>query len=311
MKAVVLAAGRGERLRPMTDRCPKALVPFCGRPLLEHLSIRLQQCKVTAVGINSCHCPDAIDRYLAETGRAWQVSRETAMQGTAGGLAGLRDFLAGSDWFLLHNGDILSDLPLAALAARYAAAPVLAALVVHDCPGRNNVALGDDDRVVDLRGQLQPTGPVRMRAYTGVTFLRADFLRLLSCGPGDLVDVWLRAVRAQPGAIVAYDATGCCWADVGTPTDYLRAHAAVLQHGRPLIPAEHQPGGACVADAAQVAGDVVMRGFVHVGAGAVVGASAELENCVIWPGSRVPAGARISSAIVGPDWQVAVGEAVS
>lgn len=120
MKAMILAAGRGERLRPLTDRLPKPLIEVGGKPLVVWHLERLADAGIGEVVINLSHLGDRIEQSLGD-GRAWGLSltysREPEPLETAGGLALARAHL-GEQPFLLVNGDVYCEYPLAALCAR-------------------------------------------------------------------------------------------------------------------------------------------------------------------------------------------------
>ena len=117
MKAMILAAGRGERLRPLTDTTPKPMLPLNGKPLLEHHINRLVAIGVKDIVINTCWLGEQIEAYFAD-GRDFGVniswSRESKALETGGGIRHALPFL-GDQPFLLINGDVWSDFPLAEL----------------------------------------------------------------------------------------------------------------------------------------------------------------------------------------------------
>ncbi len=120
MKAMILAAGRGERLRPLTDQLPKPLIEVGGKPLVVWHLERLAEAGIGEVVINLAHLGELIEQSLGD-GRAWGLSltysREAEPLETAGGLALARAHL-GEQPFLLVNGDVYCEYPLAALRAR-------------------------------------------------------------------------------------------------------------------------------------------------------------------------------------------------
>ncbi len=114
MKAIVLAAGRGSRLRPLTDTCPKPMVPIAGRPLLEHVLLLLRHHGFTQIAINLHHLPDVVRDHFGD-GSAWDLeltySPEESLLGTAGAVRQLTWFL--DEPFLVYYGDHLTNFDLA------------------------------------------------------------------------------------------------------------------------------------------------------------------------------------------------------
>src|SRR5438552_6352658 len=117
MKAVLLAAGRGTRLKPLTDSVPKCLLPIAGRPLLEYWLLLLARHGVTEVLINLHHLPDAVRRFLARSphGPPVRTVHEPVLLGSAGTLWANRDWVSGEEEFLIACADNLTNADLGSL----------------------------------------------------------------------------------------------------------------------------------------------------------------------------------------------------
>lgn len=133
MKAMIFAAGLGTRLRPLTDRMPKALVPVGGRPLIEHVSRRLRDAGVDGAVVNVHHFADMLEEWVySQDIMPMSVSDERKMLlETGGGVLHARHLLEGCGRFLIHNVDILSDLDIGWFESRVAE-DALATLLVSD-----------------------------------------------------------------------------------------------------------------------------------------------------------------------------------
>lgn len=288
--AFVLAAGLGTRLRPLTDACPKALVPVGDRTMLGHAVAGVLRAGARAVVANAHHHAGAVERACVELGVACSPERE--LLGTAGGLARARPTL-GDGPVLVWNADILADVDGAALVVRASAGEAHAALAVRPLPrGEGNVGVDAQGFVVRLRDERAvgsgPSDEVEGGAFLGVHALGPrllDGLPQVGCLVGD---VYLPALRA--GARLATVASHGAFFDVGTPAAYLEANLAWLAA---------RGERAWVASGAEVTAPLSR---VLVGAGARV--AAPLEDAVVWPGARVVAGA--SRVIVTPTRAVAV-----
>lgn len=114
MKAMIFAAGLGTRLKPLTDTMPKALVPVCGRPLIEHVAGRLKDAGITEAVVNVHHFADMLESWVHGQGiMPMQVSDERGcLLDTGGGILNARGALEGTEPFLVHNVDIISDLDI-------------------------------------------------------------------------------------------------------------------------------------------------------------------------------------------------------
>ena len=156
MKAAVLAAGLGTRLRPLTDICPKPLLPVLNRPLLGVVLAQLEAAGAFQVAVNTHHLADQVHDFLRA--EPWSfllsVSHEPEILGTGGGLRQLGEILREGP-FLAINADILTDLDLAEVYRGHREGAV-STLVLHDCPPYNNVWV-EDGRVVSV-GAPPPGG---------------------------------------------------------------------------------------------------------------------------------------------------------
>jgi NDP-sugar pyrophosphorylase family protein len=290
LPAMVLAAGLGTRLRPLTDACAKPLVPVGDRPALAHVLDRLRAAGVPRVVVNAHHHADQMRAYArAQVGLA--VSEETELLGTAGGLARARELLGEGD-ILVWNGDILCDLDARALVAAHAAGRdrehgndlgAQATLVVQPLPaGEGRVGMDAGGRVVRLRrerfGEESQGGE-----FLGIHVLGAR-LRAGLPRRGGLVEDVLVPALARGAVVRAWPFDGR-WHDIGTVATYLAANLAWL---------EARGAASWVGPGARIASGVTVEQSV-VGAGASVEGLGSLVRCVVWPGAqaRAPLAARV------------------
>ena len=121
MKSMIFAAGLGTRLKPLTDTLPKALVPVAGRPLIEHVTNKLEESGISEAVVNVHHFAEKIEHWVAEYHghMKFDVSDErTRLLETGGGILHARRYLEGCGTFLIHNVDILSDLDIGWFASQ-------------------------------------------------------------------------------------------------------------------------------------------------------------------------------------------------
>jgi NDP-sugar pyrophosphorylase family protein len=260
--AVILAAGEGRRLRPLTDLLPKALCPVANVPLLDRALHRLAGLDVA---VNASYLAGQVVAHVGD--RAHLSVEPDGPLGTAGGVARLRDWIGGRG-VLVGNADA------------YLADP-------EREPGKDIAGMldgwsGDTVRMLTLPVLPGDTGGFSGRRFAGFSLVPWRYVRDLAAEPSDLVRlVWRPAEAAGELELIGYDGV---YIDTGTPADYLRAnlHAA-------------GPDG-LIDPSATVTGTV--RESV-IGADATVGG--EITRCVIWPGGRVGAGERLVDAIRARD----------
>jgi MurNAc alpha-1-phosphate uridylyltransferase len=209
MKAMILAAGRGERMRPLTDRLPKALLPAGGKPLVAWLLERLAGAGFREVVINVSHLGAQIEAQLgagAAFGLAIAYSREAEPLESAGGLAKARSLL-GSAPFALVNSDVYCDFDLRSLRAR-ALGKCLAHLVLAPNPAHHPA--GD----FSLEDGFAGNAPAPRYTYTGIALVDPALFAPVRAGDKAPLAPLLRAA-ADAGRLSAELHRGL-WLDVGT-----------------------------------------------------------------------------------------------
>lgn len=274
---MILAAGLGTRMRPLTDELPKPLVWIGDQPMLSHVAARLADGGVTAAALNTHHLAEAFsETILRSLPIPVALFHEPAILGTAGGVVNAASAL-GEGEVVVWNGDILADLDVGDLLARHALASAAATLAVapRAC-GEGTVGLDAAGDVVRLRGERFGT------ETTGGDFLGIqvidEALRRRLPAVGCLVgDGYLPALRR--GERVAASVVSATWADVGTVGAYLAANERWLAR---LGRAAFVGAGASIAQGVDLEGSVV-------GAGAIVRGRGALRRCVVWPGATATA----------------------
>jgi NDP-sugar pyrophosphorylase family protein len=315
LRALLLAAGRGERLRPLTRALPKPLLPVAGRPLAAHSLERLAGAGCAEVALNLHHLGAEIrsalgDRFELRRGRERRTlplrySDESAeLLGTGGALVPLAEFLGGAALVLLVNGDSLCRWPLRELLARHRRAGARATLLVHRAADPREfgggVAVAGGRIVAFRRGALAwETAPTK-RVFAGAAVLDPALVARLPSGPSDIVAALYEPMLAHGEPIAACE-TSRPWFDLGTPARYLEAALGWALRGRP-------ERGAWIARGAEVEPSARLR-RVAVETGARVGAGARLEECAVLPGAEIGAGARLARTLVGPGVAVPAGAA--
>jgi NDP-sugar pyrophosphorylase family protein len=227
MKAVLLAAGLGTRLAPLTDSIPKILVPFRGKPLLEHQLVFLARSEVDEVAINLHHHADQVRRFLVdhEPPLAVRTSFESELLGTAGALIPFRDFL--TEPFIVLYGDVVTDTSVSALLERQLATSGVATLTFHlsdRTEGKGLLTLESDGRVTSFRekpGESRGTGMVN----AGIYAMSPEIFEFIEEGADFGHDV-LPAVLEAGKSLYGYRAGGFVY-DIGS-LEALRAAERAL-----------------------------------------------------------------------------------
>ncbi|MFQ5652878.1 MAG: NDP-sugar synthase [bacterium] len=226
MKAMVLAAGLGTRLRPVTNTRPKALVEVGGVPLLELVLTRLIAAGVTEVILNLHHFPEQINAFLQQKdhfGIRIEFSHEETLLDTGGGLKNAGDFFDDNQPFILHNVDVISDIDLRKMVRAHESESRLATLAVNK--RRSSRYL-----IFDARGLLcgwksvsqnkeinarEPHGTTEALGFCGIHVLSpAIFSRLTEEGTFSIINSYLR-LAGEGEVIKAFRVDEVPWRDVG------------------------------------------------------------------------------------------------
>ncbi len=226
MKALILAAGLGKRLRPFSENTPKPLFPINGHPMLD-LTIRyLADAGVEAIIVNTHHQHQQIETFLDSQTYAIPVTTryEPELLGTGGAIRNVSDFWDDRP-FVVINSDIITNIDLQQVYAFHCSHSEEVTLVMHDYPEFNQVVVGPDNQIAafqDKDASSKSRGH-RKLAFTGIHVLEPVFLKAIS--PNcfvDIIDVYRRHLTAGL-KIAAYMAQEHHWRDIGTPQTYRQA----------------------------------------------------------------------------------------
>ncbi len=302
-KALILSAGLGTRLLPLTTLVPKPLVPIANVPLMDIIVERLRGAGFASLGVNLHHLPGEIKGHLESRYGAlsFWFSHEPVILGTGGGIAGFSPFLQGEEWFLVHNGDVLCDADLQAVVDFHREKGALATLLLVDHQATNVVRVTPDGRIIDLWGKLKPQETSgRLLTFSGIAVYSASMLRDMPQGSSYSVIDFLLEKMGSEGALVAgyVPPTPCFWRDIGSISSYLSLHGDILSRRLFRFPSMGAPQGALlVGEGARLDCEASIEGFLCLGDGASVGRAARLRDVVVFPGTHVPEGTEARDAV--------------
>lgn len=298
--AMVLAAGRGERMRPLSDCLPKPALPLPDGPVIASALHLAAATGVARIVVNGWHLADRLAQALdglETTGPSVRMTREAVLMGTAGGLAAARDagLLEGDGALLVINGDSVLDLDLGPVLDRHRDSSdlVTLALLPHPDPTRWSRVIADESgRVRRILPAGRPGAGEHPLVYPGVMVVARAALDGLPARPGEVAqELWAPALRAgRLGGAV----TSGAWREVGTPVAYLEAVLGRL--GRVAA----VDATARVHPASRLRRALVGRD-ARVGAGAVVAESVVAEGAVVEENARVTRSVLLGAVQAGPE----------
>lgn len=291
-RAFVLGAGLGTRLKRLTECRPKPLVPICAKPLITYAFDHLLDVGVTELIINTHHRAEVYETVFPDAsyrGIPLQFRHEPVLLETGGGIKNIED-LAGDAPLIVHNGDVLSTLPLAPAVNYHLASGNEVTLILRSHGGPLHVAF-------DITGETPyPTGPLSdirhtlgkapgTHLFTGIYIISPAFFRRLTTAISSVTPYFLEMIRQgqPPGAIVIDDGL---WWDLGTREQILAAH----QH--------HQTNGPWIDPTATVAFTASITGASAIGPNCAVEEGARLHDTILWNGVTVKRGSCLTRCIV-------------
>lgn len=341
--ALIVAGGRGTRLRPLTDTVPKPLLPFCGAPFLGGLARRLGEAGVTRIGlvVGADTTPFApLVELLAPHGLQVTLVPEPEPLDTAGGVRAATHGL--DEPVLVLNGDVLSDLDVAALVADHAATGAAATIALTRVPDTSTfgVCVLDGDRITAFVEKPAPGAlPGQDTVNAGAYVLAAGVLDRFDAGPlsfeREVFPTLLEAGERLTGSV--HDGV---WTDLGTPERFLAGQRLVLdgamrwpplddlddlgeREGRVTLRGVRAGADVRIAPDARVDGPVVLGDGVLIGSGAAVGPhvvaapgvaigdGADVAHALLCAGAMVGQQAVLVDALLAPGAHVAAGSQVS
>jgi mannose-1-phosphate guanylyltransferase len=303
MHAMILAAGLGTRLRPLTYVRPKALVPVLGSTVLDFWLNRLQCMGFGGVVINAYHQPEKIQEAVEARGFEIpvQVAVERELLGTGGGIRNVLDFFAGEP-FMVVNSDIVSDVPLGDLVRQFVGQDSEVALLLHDYPVFNNVAVDEAGNILgfgeEARNLARHRPTIRLLAFTGIHFLRPKVLRHLPIGqPSDILALYRHRIAAgwPPRAMFVTD---LFWREMGSIDAYWALHREMARYPAGFL-TPFQTGQPCWQHPqAVLSADARLGGVVMLGAGSRVMRGCQLEDVILWDHVTVEPGTVLRNCLV-------------
>ena len=305
MRAMVLAAGLGTRLRPLTYEISKPMVPVLDRPVMEHILDLLDRHGFSESIANLHYFPDTIREYFGER---LSYRYEPELLGTAGGVRGCAEFFGGEP-FLVISGDALTDIDLGALVARHEAVGGIATLSVKKVPDTREYGVVLHDREGRITGFQEKPEPEEALSDLGNCGIYVFDPRIFDYFPErEFVD-WAQDVfpvlleNDVPFYIHEVDQY---WNDVGSlgelregTFDALRGELALSVDGEEVRPGVRVAGGAELPADAEIEGPawigrdvgigagVRLMGPMVLGDGALVGDRAQLRSSIVFPGTEV------------------------
>jgi NDP-sugar pyrophosphorylase family protein len=324
MRAMILAAGFGTRLKPLTLSLPKPMFPVLNRPLLEHTLNLLKSQGIQDIIVNVHHLPEKIIEHFgngSDFGVRLQFSREEEILGTAGGIKKAQAFLE-EETFLVINSDVLADIDLKKVLDFHKEKKSCLTLVVRkdSHPEKYKpIELADDGRItrfVDASIKNPPATTQRVM-FTGIQIMEPEIFSRIPPGKffGTAEDVFPKMI--EKGLPVYGTLHEKYWIDMGTRETYIQAQADAL-NGKLTLEASssRNPEGPLVVPPVLIGKNCEISQDAQVGPHTVLGdgcrirSGAVVENSILWDGATIGSDATVQNSVIGKDATVESGTKV-
>jgi len=283
MKAMILAAGLGTRLQPLTDKRPKALIPVVNQPIIVRVIDYLKSHGVTQIVVNAHHHYQQLLDYLA--GGAFSVDIDVRVEseilGTGGGIKNTSDFWD-DEPFVVINSDILTNIDLSRAYEHHIEKRGLATLILHDCEPFNQVQIDSNHLVTEF---FPKNGPGRL-AFTGIHILDPE---MLSHFPEEaffnIIGCYTQLIQSGR-KIRAFISEDHYWHDIGSVEGYVQANKTLLGD-------RFSKGTGC-----QVDPSAKLEEWVVVGDEGRIERDVEIKRSILWEAVTVRAGVKVIDSII-------------
>jgi NDP-sugar pyrophosphorylase family protein len=297
-QAFVLGAGLGLRLRPLTEDLPKPLVPIFQKPLITFALDHLAALGVKSFVVNTHHLPAAFESLFADglyRERPVRLVHEPVLLETGGGIKNAQPWL-GTNPFIAYSGDVLTDLALEPLVEAHFRGGNDVTLALRETGLASNVAFRHSDgRVIDIGNRYGHPGNydfANVSVWSPQIFARIPSGKKVSFIP--VLAEWIGA-GGRIGGVISQEGR---WWNLGSPAEYLAVHRTLSEERwRPdYVPPSGWP--IRIAPEASVDPSAQVRGCSSIGAGCRIGASAIVEDSILWPGAQIASHSRLNRCIV-------------
>lgn len=285
MKAMILAAGLGTRLRPLTSNIPKALVPVGNRPVIDRVIQYLKAQGVSEIVVNAHHHHQQIVKYL-DGGRPFGLNIEVRVEpeilGTGGGIKNTEDFWD-ADPFIVINSDIITDIDLAEAYEAHKKGGNLATLVLHNHEPFNQIRIDERLNIMDIAKENR-SGRL---AFTGIHIIEPGLLAHIKRGVySNIIDYYRELIKSGK-PIVAHVSKGHYWRDIGSIRSYILANKETLKGTSSLV-----------GSGFHIEASARLMDWAVIGEKAVLEHDVEVRRSILWENVKVKRGIKVIDSIV-------------
>jgi len=286
MKAMILAAGEGKRLRPLTTVCPKVLVPVVNKPVIERIVEFLTTHGVREIIVNAHHHYQMIIDYQKERNpfrTRMEIRIEKDILGTGGGIKNSQDFWDKAP-FVVINGDILTHIDLRKVYESHLKRDSLLTMVLHDFPVHNKIRVDSEMNILSIGPGSNLPGTL---AFTGIQVMNPEVLDYIPENKRSSIIACYEKLIDLKRPIRGYLATGHRWIDIGTIADYLMSNFDLLP-----------PEKIAIAKECHIDPDATLSDWAVIGKRSSIERGALVKRAVLWNDVVVRQGVKVVDSVV-------------
>jgi NDP-sugar pyrophosphorylase family protein len=315
MQALILAGGKGTRLRPLTVFTPKPVVPICNKPFLLYQIDTLKRAGITDITLSLSYQPHKIEQQLGD-GSAFGVNLKYTVEPQPMGTAGAYKFAENliRERTVVFNGDILTDLDLKTVLREHEKRQATATIVLTPVDNPSSYGLVETESDGRIGRFLEKPKPEEITCNTinaGTYVLEPVVLDYIPAGENHSFEYGLFPMLLErKEAFYAHIPSRTYWMDIGTPARYLQAHHDLLAnkvgriHIKDRLGAFDEATAAVVDELSMIGDDCTIKPGAQIinsvlGPGCFIEEKARIENSVVWAHSRVGSSAVVSDSILG------------
>ncbi len=302
MKAIILAGGEGRRLRPLTDKLPKPMLPIMNEPLMAHILQLLKKHNITEIGVTLHYKSEQIIEHFKD-GEDYGVRltyfHDTEPRGTAGCLKQAKSFI--DDDFLVISGDIVTDSDLTEAIAFHKEKNAVTTLLLKetDNPTDFGVVVTNDDGKIEHFYEQPDWNEVRSDTInTGIYVMKPEILSLIPDGYCDLAHNLFPLLLHKNIPIFGYTMQGY-WRDISHVESYQACHRDIFSGTVTLsVPQSELSSGVFIGKDCKIDPGANIEKYTVIGDRVTIDAGAHIKNCILWSGTTVPENAELYRTIV-------------
>ncbi len=314
MQSLILAGGKGTRLRPLTIYTPKPITPLINRPFLLYQIDSLLSAGITDITLSLNYQPNKIEDLLGD-GSKFGVNLRYAVEPSPMGTAGAYKFAGDKirETTVVFNGDVLTDVDISQVVDFHRKKKAVATIVltsVENPSAYGLVETDDENRILRFREKPKPeeiAGLTTNNINAGIYILEPEVLEMIPKGEKYMFEYGVFPdLLKQEKAFYAYILQGNYWRDIGNPQSYLEAHHDFLDGKIKNLNTlkNKNPSGGFTCQNSVIAKDCVIKNGAKIvnsvlGAGVHVEEKAVIENSVIWAHTHIENSAEIKNAVIG------------